>query len=184
VAQGTGEDTEEIESTAMAGEQRPEASEALIAALDSAIDQCITGTGLPEIYARLANGEYEQLMKVGGKSEAAGEAQKALTQYAQAYEISLTAEQTQSAIKAMGRLTQKASETPVPDGAKDLMAKGAARRQDGERGARNSAPRLNTWSGPSPLLRGGLQGTSIRAWLKHRRGSGHRRPSTLSSTRR
>lgn len=82
-------------------------------AVSSAIDQCMTNSGLQDTRARLSNQRYEKLMASGREQAMAGNSDKALYQYSQAYGTAITPESRFDVIKAMALLIQALQIRPI-----------------------------------------------------------------------
>lgn len=90
-------------------------------AVSSAIDQCISKSGLLETRARLANQRYSQLMASGREQGMNGDKGRALELYGQASGSAMTTEQGAAAIKAMAMLLPELpARLSLPEGARRL----------------------------------------------------------------
>lgn len=89
-----------------------------------AVDQCIVDSGLADMRARTTGDAYALLQEKARAAEGANPA-RAIELYAQAYRTAPDNEQVLASIMSIGRVA-RAHPRPIPESAKDLMARGKA----------------------------------------------------------
>lgn len=89
-----------------------------------AVDQCIVNSGLADMRARTTGDTYALLQEKARAAESSNP-ERAIELYSQAYRAAPNAEQVLASIQSIGRVARD-NPRPIPESAKDLMARGKA----------------------------------------------------------